>query len=115
MRWASAVARRRLDELGERAGCKRLSGLNPHNLSWLDAVDGRQCCGNKWEQVLKGIAYRAQDDNAQAPFRNVLLKLEILIASQEDGKPARLGLREQCAILETCPPLLLDGANVLTN
>lgn len=97
------------------AGCKRWLGLNPHRLPWLDAPDGRQGRRNERKQVFKRVAGRAQHNNAHTSFREVLLKFEILVAGHEDQKPSRLSLRQQRAVLETCPPLLLDGANVVTD
>jgi hypothetical protein len=46
----------------------------------LDALDRGQRLWDKRKQILERVAVDATDDNAQASLRDVLLKLEALVA-----------------------------------
>lgn len=81
----------------------RSSGLNMNHLSRLDGLDRGQRRWNDGKQVFERVAVGAKDDNAQAPLRDVLLKLEVLVAGQEHREPSGLGSSEQLAIRETRP------------
>src|SRR5712691_3853131 len=69
----------------------------------------------KRQQVFERIARSAEYDHAKTPVRDVLLKLEILVAGHEHREPSVLGLSKQCAVLETCPRFLLDSTNVVAD
>ncbi len=89
--------------------------LNTDHLPGSDGRDCGQARGNKRQQVFERIAGSAEYDYAKTPVRDVLLKLEILVAGHEHRKPSVLGLRKQCPVLETCPRFLLDRTNVVAD
>jgi hypothetical protein len=84
-------------------GSIRSSGLNTTHLSRLDCLDRGQHRWNERKQVFERAAVGAKYDNAEAPLRDVLLKLEVLVAGQEHREPSGLCSSEQFAVLETCP------------
>ena len=89
--------------------------LNTNHLPRSDGRDCGQASGNKRQQVFERIARSAEYDHAKTPVRDVLLKLEILVAGHEHREPSVLGLNKHCAVLETCPRLLLDSTNVVAD
>ena len=89
--------------------------LNTNQLPRLDGRDRGQAGRNKWQQVFERVAGSAEYDHAKTPVRDVLLKLEILVASHKHREPSVLGMSEQCAVLETCPRFLMDSTDVVAD
>ena len=89
--------------------------LNTNHLPRSDGRDCGQASGNKRQQVFERIARSAEYDHAKTPVRDVLLKLEILVAGHEHREPSVLGLSKQCPFLETCPRFLLNSTNVVAD
>ena len=89
--------------------------LNTNQLPRSDGRDRGQASGNKRQQVFERIARSAEYDHAKTSVRDVLLKLEILVAGHEHREPSVLGFSEQFAVLETRPRFLLDRTSVVAD
>jgi len=66
---------------------------------------------DEWAHVHETRALRGDDYDSNAECRNVLLMLETLVHSDENFELG-LSLAEKSTVAQTCPTLLLDGANL---
>ena len=89
--------------------------LNSNHPPRLESFDCGQRFWNEWDQILKRVARSAQDHNPEASLRDVLLKLQVLVAGQEYVEPADLRAGEQHTILQSRPRFLLDSTRVVPN
>ena len=87
--------------------------LNSNHLPRLDSLDCGQRIWNEWDQILKRVARSAQDNNPEASLRNVLLKLQVLVAGEEYVEPGGLRAGEQYTILQSRPRFLLNSTSVV--
>ena len=87
--------------------------LNSNHPPKLDRIDRGQRPWNEWDQILKRVARSAQDNNPEASLRDVLLKLQVLVAGQEYVEPGVLRAGEQHTILQSRPRFLLDRTRVV--
>lgn len=100
---------------GARPSSSRTLSLNSKHYAGPNSLDGLKCVWQQRQQILERIAHPAQYDNADLPLRDVLLKLKILIAGDEDAETGGLRGVEQRAVFKPRPRLLLNGSNLVAN
>jgi hypothetical protein len=82
-------------------------------LSGRAARDGVQRARNEWKKILEFIAQCDQDNDSHPRVRKILLELKVLIGSQEYLKTCISGTPQKFSVLESGPPDLLDGPDIV--
>ena len=91
--------------------CRR----HAQHLARSNTRDGRQHVGHKGQQVFERIARGDQHNHAESTSRHRLLMLEVLVPSDEDLVTGCFSGREQNAVLQASPRLLLNGSHLVAD
>ena len=90
----------------------RLLASDPDDLTWLHAVDCLQHAVSQTQDGFNSIVSRRDDDDAQTHTAEILLKLEALIARDENLELLR-GSPQQLSVARSRPPLALDRGDLV--